>query len=268
MVSPKPPKTAAGLARQRELLEREPAKISTEISPEDGMYVEGHGDHYFHVGRSALRGIRLAMLAAGKDDCHDILDMGCGYGRVLRTLQAAFPRARLTAADLVRDAVDYCARAFGAKAVYSRERPEQIRIDGTFDLVWCGTMLTNLNADRWRGFLNLFHSLLSPGGLLVFTTHGRYVADRLREGAESYGLEEEVIRKLLADYDREGFGYGDYPPHVLEIAHIDSDYGISVSSPAWICARLAELPDLRIVHLQERGWDNHQDIIACFRPAE
>jgi SAM-dependent methyltransferase len=268
MLSSKPPKTAAGLARQRELLEREPAKISTEISPEDGMYVEGQGDHYFHVGRSALRGIRLAMLAAGKDDCHDILDWGCGHGRVLRTLKAAFPGARLTATDLVREPADYCAKAFGATPLYSKVRPEDIHIDGRFDLVWCGTMLTNVTPDRFVGFLKLFTSVLSPGGLLVFTTHGRYVADRLRGGSQEYGLEEKVIRKLLAEFDREGYGYGDYPAEVLKIAHIESDYGISVSSPSWVCARLAELPDLRIVHLQERGWDNHQDIIACLRPAE
>jgi SAM-dependent methyltransferase len=256
------------MARQRELLDREPAAVSGVISPEDGMYVEGHRDHYFHVGRSALRGIRLAMLAAGKDDCRDILDMGCGYGRVLRILKAAFPGARLTASDILRDPVDFCVKTFGAAPHVSRERPELIELNGAFDLIWCGTMLTNLNAERWRGFLKLFSSALAPGGLLVFTTHGRFVADRLRGGSESYGLAPEVTRRVVADYDREGFGYGDYPPEVLKMAHIESDYGISVSSPSWVCARLAELPGLRIVLFREKGWDDHQDVVACLRPPD
>jgi SAM-dependent methyltransferase len=253
------------LAELRELFEWQPANVHAEISPEDGMYVEGHRDHYLSVGRSALQGIKLAMLAAGKDDCQDILDMGCGYGRVLRTLKAAFPEARLTASDLLRDAVDFCAKAFGATPAYSKERPEQIRINGTFDLIWCGTMLTNLNSDRWRGFFDLFHSLLRPGGILVFTTHGHLVADRLRNRSDTYGLQENVVRKLLEDYDRLGFGYGDYSADVLQIAHIESDYGISVSSPSWVCSRVAELPSLRLLTYTARGWDNHQDVVACVR---
>jgi SAM-dependent methyltransferase len=260
-------KSPVAMAELRDLFERQPANVQAEISPDDGMYVEGHKGHYFSVGQSALQGIKLAMLAAGKDDVRDLLDMGCGYGRVLRTLKAAFPQARLTASDLLPDAVDFCAKAFGATPAYSKERPDQIRMIGTFDLIWCGTMLTNLNSDRWKGFFDLFHSLLRPGGILVFTTHGRLVADRLRKRSDTYGLQEDVARTLLEDYDRLGFGYGDYPREVLQLAHIESDYGISVSSPPWVCSRLGEWPDLRLLTYTERGWDDHQDLIACVRVA-
>jgi SAM-dependent methyltransferase len=259
---------AGGMAGLRAVLEQEPENLSTEISPDDGMYAHPDTRHYFHVGSSALRAVRLALLAAGKDEVSDILDMGCGYGRVLRTLRAAFPTARVTASDLLREPVDFCAKTFRAIPHYSRDRPELIELNGTFDLIWCGTMLTNLNMDRWRGFLGLFASALAPGGLLVFTTHGRFVADRIRDGVDTYGLTPDVRRQVLEDYDREGFGYGDYPPEVLGMAHIESDYGISVSSPSWVCARLAEIPELRIMLLQERGWDNHQDVVACLRPSE
>jgi len=255
------PTTMAELTR---LFEQEQPDVPQEISPADGM-LEGHRGHYFGVGQSALRGIRLALLAAGKEDCRNILDFASGHGRVLRVLKAAFPGARLTACDLVKDAVDYCARTLGATPVYATKDPDQIHMDGGFDLVWCGTLLTNLGLKYWTALLNLFHANLAPGGVLVFTTHGRLVVQRIRRRDSTYGVPETEIAGLLADYDRTGFGYRDYPPEILKIAHIQSDYGVSLSSPAWVWSQLAKLPHMRLLTCTEQLWDNHQDVIACVR---
>src|SRR5262249_54873619 len=169
-------------------------------APSDGMYGRygGAEEHYAHVGRSALLAIRTAMLAAGKDGVASILDLPCGHGRVLRYLKAAFPGARLTACDIERDGVDFCAETFGAVPVYSETRPDQVRIADRFDLIWCGSLLTHLGVETWRGFLELFVSLLQPEGLLVFTTHGRLPAAWLSQGLVRYGLGAERARQLVA----------------------------------------------------------------------
>jgi SAM-dependent methyltransferase len=240
-----------------------PARVRTEISPNDGMF-EGDYGHYFAVGRSALHCIRLGMFAAGRAHCGSILDFGCGFGRVSRVLRAAFPRAELAACDISREAVDYCAERFDAAPVYSNESPEGIRISRTFDLIWCGTLLTNVDSAQFIGFLDLFHSLLSPGGLLVFTTHGPFVARRIRTGACTYGIGEARIPALIQDYEANGFGYLDYPRDVLERLGL-SKYGISISKPSWVCRRIEQLPDVRLVAYTEKVWDNHQDSIALIR---
>ena len=74
------------------LFEEERLDVIQEISPNDGMYQGGNKDHYFSVGRSALRNIKLAMAAAGKNptDMKNILDLPSGHGRVLRFLKAFF----------------------------------------------------------------------------------------------------------------------------------------------------------------------------------
>ena len=60
------------------------------------------------------------MLAlVGKTEVRKILDLPCGYGRVLRMIHAAFPRATIHACNLNKDAVDFCAATFGAIPVYS-----------------------------------------------------------------------------------------------------------------------------------------------------
>lgn len=231
--------------------------VSREISPRDAMFAGNH-DHYFGVGRSALRIIRLAMLAAGKpaNDVRRILDLPSGHGRVLRNLRAAFPYAAITACELDRDGVDYCAKTFGAEPSYGAEALAAETDIGRFDLIWCGSLLTHLDAPRWGWLLSLFEAQLAPQGLLLFTTHGRLVPRRIQAGWD-YGLEVERLRQLMACYQETGFGYVDYPNQ--------TDYGISLARPSWTLALLDRHPGLRRLLYLEHGWDDHQDVVACVK---
>jgi SAM-dependent methyltransferase len=251
-----------------EMLGRRPANVVDEISPNDWMYrnearskdSDKATRNYFHQGVDALRCIRLAMLAGRKTTISNILDFACGHGRVLRMLKAEFPQAKLTASDIESDAVDFCARVLEATPVYSREDPAEVHIDDSFDLIWSGSLLTHHGADRWRQFLALFESLLCPSGLLVFTTSGRTVAERVRTRSKTYGLAEDQVERLLAHYERDGFGYEEYPAHRGFV----SSYGISLSSPAWVWAKLEERTALsRVVHV-ERAWMS-QDMFVCLK---
>lgn len=229
--------------------------VSREISPHDAMFA-GNYDHYFGVGRSALRNIRLAMQAAGKPaaDVRRILDLPSGHGRVLRSLRAAFPSAAITASELDRDGVDYCARTFGAEPSYGAEELAAQPDASRFDLIWCGSLLTHLDAPRWRWILELFDAQLAPGGLLLFTTHGRLVPRRVQAGWD-YGLDVERLRQLIAGYQETGFGYVDYPNQ--------AGYGISLAKPSWTIALLDRHPGLQRLLYLEHGWDDHQDVVAC-----
>jgi len=234
----------------------DPEGVSTEIPENERMYA-GYREHYFSVGRSALSAIRLAMATAGISGANRILDLPCGHGRVLRWLRAAFPQATLTACDILTDGVDYCAKAFAATPVYSVANPAEISLQSEFDLIWCGSLFTHLDEDVWRQFLNLFQKKLAPRGLVIFTTHGRHVRKRLRGDEDRYGLAPANVAHVLESYERSGFGYADY--------HGQRGYGISLSSPSWVCTEIERRPGLRLVIYTERGWDNHQDVVALIR---
>jgi SAM-dependent methyltransferase len=227
------------------------------IAPNDGMFVHDFGEElgwavYFESGRTALHAVRTALAAAGKRNVRRILDLPCGHGRILRVLKAAFPAADLTACDIDRDAVDFCASQFGAEPVYSVEEPSRIPVDGPFDLIWCGSLLTHLDAPRWPGFLGSFRSLLAPDGVCVFTTHGVGAVEYITHGRSTYGVTDP--QKLLRRYRRYGFAYQSYQP--------GRRYGVSMSSPAWVADQLGKLPDARLVLYLEKGWHNHQDVVA------
>ena len=227
------------------------------VSPDDGMWLRHldeaeAAEHYHRCGREALHYVQAALFAAGAPPVRRILDLPCGHGRILRHLKAAYPTAEITACDLERLGVDFCAAQFGAVPVYSHQDPDRIPLDGPFDLIWCGSLFTHLDARRWDGFLRRFRSLLSDTGVCVFTSHGVGAEEIIRGKFSNYGLADPT--RLLRPYQRTGFAFEPYKR--------GDEYGISMANLGWIAARLAALPPSRIVSLTERAWDNHHDVIA------
>lgn len=248
-------------AALNELFFQRPPGLIEEICEGDRMF-KGNIDGYLNAGLSAMKNVRLAMLAAGVTELTDILDFPSGHGRVLRYLRAAFPAAKLTACDIETSAVDFCEKTFGATKVYGHEDPWKIKLPSQYDLIWVGSLLTHLNEDRCVMFLRYFSSLLKQGGLLVFTMHGREVAGRMNAGTP-FGLDESGLKKVLKYYRRKGFGYVNYPKK--KTFGVSENYGVSLVSPRWIFGELEKLPGLRLVTYTEKAWDGLQDVIACVR---
>lgn len=234
-------------SRERELL----SKVSRRIYYRDGMYT-GDGRHYYQVGLSAIRCIDEALQRAGLEDVGSILDFPCGGGRVLRFLVHRFPHAEITACELTRGSVEFCARTFGARPAFSTVDLDEVSLGREFDLIWCGSLATHLNAAGIVALLRLFSRHLAEGGMMIFTTHGDFVQRRLPTRDFDYGLDQEQIDRIGRDYPQTGYGFEDYPGA--------KDYGVSLTSPEWIRARIRELGGLREVSFHERGWDNHQDV--------
>jgi hypothetical protein len=181
---------------------------------------------------------------------------------VLRVLKESFPGAEFTACDISREAIGFCAHSFGADPVLSSEDTKEIRLKDKFDLIWCGTLLTQFDAPQFSQFLEFFRSLLLRDGLLVFTTHGELVAQRLRTGERNYGLDDKSISAILSGYDGKGFGYADHSREIVRQLGLKK-YGVCVSRPSWVCRQIESLTSMRLVAYTERAWDNHQDSVAC-----
>lgn len=204
------------------------------ISSNDRMFRPGSEDHYWLTGQDGLRSARLALEAARTATPQRILDLPSGHGRVLRWLRHEWPEAEITACDIDRDGVDFCAETFGAIALYSTENPSQISLEGYYDLIWVGSLFTHLPEYRWCDFLSLLCEHLS--GVLVFTTAGHEAAQRV-----GLSLSDFSFRPWQ---DRGG------------------TYGNAYSTPEWVLGLLRQYP-LRVVQLHEAGWDAHQDVFGC-----
>jgi SAM-dependent methyltransferase len=220
------------------------------------MYA-GDGAHYFKVGLSAMRSIEEAVRAAQLSSVKHVLDLPCGHGRVLRFLVRRFAGATFTACDLDRDGVDFCARALGATPVYSATDLDTLSFDTRFDLIWCGSLITHLDADSTRALLRLFARQLAPSGLLLISAHGDFVSRQMPTGDFDYMLTGEQIETLLKRYAQNGFAYTDYAGQ--------DNYGVSLTSPAWIRAQTEAIGNLKEVYFRERAWDDHHDVYGYVR---
>lgn len=225
-------------------------QVESRISPGDGMYA-GSGAHYFKVGLSAVRCIEAAIDVAKLASVKQALDLPCGHGRVLRFLVKRFPDAAITASDLDRKGVDFCARMFRAEPVYSQLNLSEFSLGRQFDLIWCGSLVTHLDAGGIRDLICFFFNHLSPNGVLVFTTHGQRAVQRMVNQEFDYGITRKAIASLIDTYREKGFGFADYPGQ--------SGYGVSLTAPEWI-RRETEKLGLKEIYFREHGWDDHQDV--------
>jgi SAM-dependent methyltransferase len=250
-------------------LERYPKPIR-DVSPRDHMYnsaTEPKDHSYETLGRLALDCVRSAMVSAQMKTATSILDLPSGHGRVLRHLKAEFPDARLTACDIDHDGVDYCASTFGAAPLYGREgTPEPV--EDQFDLIWCGSLLTHLDAPEWSQFLDFFEASLMPRGLLIFTTHGRSIAHKLRdpEWGAQYMPNVRQTQEIVRGFDEQGFGFSDYGygDEQRDSLSLPSRFGISASQPSYVCSLIERRPQLMLVGYTENRWGAH-DVVACVR---
>jgi SAM-dependent methyltransferase len=150
--------------------------------------------------------------------------------------------------------VEFCVRAFGAQPASSSPKLDGVSLGKKFDMIWCGSLATHLNESGIGALLRLFQRHLAPGGIVIFTTHGDFVQRRILTPDFDYGLDPKQIERIGIDYPKTGYGFEEYPG--------EQNYGVSLSSPAWIRARVRDVGGLKEVFFKERGWDDHQDVFG------
>ena len=229
------------------------------LSPQDGMIWPGMEEQYFDLGRRALELVLFSAQLCDKPHYSDILDLPCGYGRVLRWLRAHYDYARITACDLDRCAVDFCAKEFGATPAYSQPDLRALPFAAEFDLIWVGSLLTHLPQAQWLEALDCFVGWTRECGVLMFTTQGRCFTSLLARGQKN--VTENVDKPaLLAEFARSGFAYQPY------FEDKTGAYGVSATSPEWLQGVLQRYPNMIMRAYLEEAW-GMQDVVILYKKA-
>jgi len=217
------------------------------------MYQPKSALYYLSVGFSAIRCIENAIRKTNGDkSIQHVLDFPCGYGRVLRFLIVRFPEAKFTVSDIDSVALDFCRSVFSVQSVMSDRDFRLMALGGKFDLIWCGSLMTHLDEKDATNLLKFFHDHLNPGGLCMFTTHGKTTMEWIQGKRETYRLTETAQQKVLSEYKEKGYGYADYKNQ--------HGYGISVVSHDHMLAIARSVGRWNETFYLERGLDNHQDV--------
>ena len=211
---------------------------------------------YRRVGMEAYDRIDAALHAAGRDwhSVRSFLDYGCGYGRVLRWVAGKQTAIPCFAADVNQQAVRFCAFEFHATPYVVEPDVARLTFPQSFDVIWAGSVFTHLSADDGRTLLESLVGALEPGGVLVFTTHGELIPERVAEYGKTVAGRTAQIEQALAAGD---------------VAFLPGDaiYGpVTFHARDAVRALISATPACELLSFVPRGWDDHQDVWSVTRP--
>ena len=132
---------------------------------------------YFKRGHEILLSLENALARAGKklSSFENVLDFGCGYGRLTRYLVQEISASRVSSCDIQRQAVEFAASAFGVRGFVSSTEPDGVRFDRHYDLILVVSLFSHLPRERFTQWLAKLYEALAPNGVLLFSTHGEHL---------------------------------------------------------------------------------------------
>lgn len=179
------------------------------------------------------------------------LEVGCGYGRIVRELRDHLPASRIYVTDVIDEGASFVAAQFNATKIPPLEVAGPAWHE-RFDLVYLLSVYTHLRPDMVKANLRAVSASLKSGGVAVFTIHGPGSA-ATAERYEQYWLDKGKVLDGLAG---EGFYYERYPYYYDE-------YGLTWFTEDAVKALVdAAAPDLELVAYHPMRLDGHQDVFV------
>lgn len=197
--------------------------------------------------------LRQCVIEAGRtwDSLDAVLEVGCGYGRIVRELVKRLPASRISVSDVIDGGARFTAAEFGVQKVPPIEQAGR-QIAARFDLVYLLSVYTHLRRDMVEANLRGVADALKSGGVAVVTIHGPGSA-QIAERYDQYWLDKQRVLHGLA---REGYYYERYPYYYDE-------YGLTWFTPVAFEALAGKVaPELRVVTYHPLILDAHQDIFV------
>lgn len=203
--------------------------------------------------------IQAALDASGRsfDESGRWLDFGCGYGRVVRFLLERVDAERVYAADVLAEGVRFCESHFGVRGIVLPARLAGLQLE-RFDFLYAISVVTHLPEPDSTEFFRIMGEALEPGGIALFTTHGR----RSLEAIERYGSEYPAMRTELEEQiTNEGIAFVPYR------FSLDGDYGMTWHAEGHVRARMKAMhgDSVKLLYFEPHGLDGHQDVWAFQR---
>lgn len=111
-----------------------------------------------------------------------LLDFGVGWGRILRFFMKDISTKNLIGVDIKKELLDICNSTFDwGTFVKSESHPPLPLEDASVDFITGYSVFSHLSEDASRAWLEEFHRILKPGGMVTVTTRGRWFLNYIRK---------------------------------------------------------------------------------------
>jgi 2-polyprenyl-3-methyl-5-hydroxy-6-metoxy-1,4-benzoquinol methylase len=157
----------------------------------------------------------------------------------------------LTSSDIHDGAISFLSEKLGLPTLQSTLDPDLLKVTEKFEFIFVLSLFSHLPDDLFGRWLKRLIEMLSPGGFLMFTTHGELAGDKAPELREALGPN--------------GIGY-----LVTSDQHDLSSkmYGSTIVTPEYVVAQINEFPEARLYSFQAGAWWGLQDQWIVSAPSQ
>ncbi len=142
------------------------------------------------------------------DSLRDVLDFGCGCGRVSRWFAQTLPRATVHGCDVRAAGIEWCKQHLRGDYRHSSTTPPLPFADASMDLVFALSLFSHFDRESSVAWMTELARVCRPGGRLIVTTHGHFatwVIARSDEHQRSFRVDAEGAADLARRLQREDF---------------------------------------------------------------
>jgi SAM-dependent methyltransferase len=236
----------------------DPARGAPLPDPARRRRVAGNDDaEIFRLeGHTTFRKLDLALRAVtphGLDGFGEVLDWGCGCGRLARYF-ATLPGVRLTGLDIDRDNLNWCRDhlRFASFRLAPLSPPTELP-SAVFDLIIGISVFSHLTERDQVPWLHELHRLVRPGGHLLLSVLGEATACQSPWDASFW---ERWRRAGIVSMS----GSDELKDHIADGAY----YGNTYMTPAYVRERWSRV--FTVVDIIPAYIGNHQDLVILRRP--
>lgn len=206
-------------------------------------------DRFLQVGRQLRTDLDTLLRLAGRSiySFRDILDFGCGAGRVLRNLSDAPSSCRLHGTDIDRALVKWCQRNLPwASFTTNAAVPPAPFADDSFDLIYGISVFTHLDEEYQNRWLAELSRIARLDALLILSVHGEHAAAALTSAQQ-----EEI--------QRDGFFHLVALKGRLKLDGLPDFYQTTFHSREYVEREWSRY--FKVLHYVPRGINDHQDAV-------
>ena len=218
---------------------------------------------FYRGGRQSVWDIEAALAAVGRRTASfsDILDFGCGCGRVLQWMDHLAGTSTVHGVDIDARAVRWAQEHLPwARLAVNRPVPPLEFADGAFDLVYSHSVFTHLDEEHQDLWLAELRRVTRPGGHLVLSVHGEKALADFEEGSQGAGglpseIRDEVVNAGISFINLDSHTGGPWP----------SGYHTTFHAPWYVIEHWSRFFDVRAYI--PRGSLGFQDFVVLERRA-
>ncbi|MEC7584724.1 MAG: class I SAM-dependent methyltransferase [Planctomycetota bacterium] len=227
------------------------------VPPDDLRATVSCGEEVGNYLKSGIEDFRtfleLYEVLSGKSaaDLSNVLDFGCGCGRLLHWFEVALPEAKRVGIDVSQKGIEWLQANMQGEFHVGETQPPSVLADNSIDLVVSVSVWSHLPRSSNLAWIGEMARVCRPGGIVILTTHGAFALASLMRSSDLRAVLEMTVEDgedYLRRLEREHFLFERAPEGLFRRAEgVESEYGQAFFDAAFV----------------REHWSEHFELLAC-----